>query len=337
MKKILLIVFLFVSLVVNIKNVEANNHSSYILMDAESGRVLYEKNKDHRFLTASIAKIMTCMVAIENGNLFDKYIVDYDSTLVEGSSIYLKENDEITLYDLLCGLMLRSGNDAATLIGKNVFKSTKDFVFNMNALAREIGMGNSTFENPTGLNVDTFNYSTAYDMALLMRYAVKNEIFFDISSKRTHKAQTLNNTYYWLNKHKLVTSTNYVICGKTGYTKSSGRTLVSYAELNSMKLVCVSFNEGGDFDLHKRLFEDASKDFNKELVIKNGVYNQGFSEFYYYPFLKDDINILIKKGSSIEVVFKLFAIPKDVCGFLEIYEDNKLIYQDNLYPYYPKS
>ena len=128
MKKILLMILIFV-IFIPVNKIEANSSSSYILLDADSGRILYEKNKDERFLTASIAKIMTCMVAIENGNLFDTYNVDYNTTLTEGSSIYLEEDDEIILYDLLCGLMLRSGNDAATLISKNIFKSENEFVY----------------------------------------------------------------------------------------------------------------------------------------------------------------------------------------------------------------
>ena len=159
-------------------------------MDAESGRIYYEKNKDQRYLTASIAKIMTAIVAIENGSLFTMYKVDLGSTLTEGSSIYLKEGDDIFLYDLLCGLMLRSGNDAATLISRVVFKTEEEFVFNMNQTAKRIGMANSTFENPTGLNKDTFNYSTALDMALLMKYAIKNDVFYEISTKKYHKAET---------------------------------------------------------------------------------------------------------------------------------------------------
>jgi D-alanyl-D-alanine carboxypeptidase len=306
-------------------------------MDAESGRVLYEKNKDDRFLTASIAKIMTCIVAIENGNLFEKCKVDYQTVSMEGSSIYLELDDEIILYDLLCGLMLRSGNDAATLISKSVFKSTEKFVFEMNALAREIGMGNSTFENPTGLNTTTFNYSTAYDMALLMRYAMDNEIFVEISSKKNHIAQTLNKKYYWQNKHKLVANTDYVISGKTGYTKSSGRTLVSYALINNMKLIAVSFNEGGDFELHKMLFENAKKDFTIEKIIKKGVYPQEIDTLNYYPSTRNDIELLIKNDSNIVVKFYLLDKPNFECGYLEIFEDNKLIYRDTLYPYYPLS
>ena len=232
MKKIIFGIVILIFSLINVIKINAYNNSSYILMDAESGRVLYEKNKDERFLTASIAKIMTCIVAIENGNLFEKYKVDYETISMEGSSIYLELDDEILLYDLLCGLMLRSGNDAATLISKSVFNSKENFVFQMNLLAREIGMGNSTFENPTGLNTTTFNYSTAYDMALLMRYAMENEIFVDIASKKIHVAQTLNKKYYWQNKHKLVANTDYVIAGKTGVLHGSGQNLNSNLYIN---------------------------------------------------------------------------------------------------------
>ena len=136
MKKILLLFLLYLCFS-NLKIVTATNDSSYILMDAVSGRVLYENNKDQRFLTASIAKIMTCIVAIEYGSLFTKYPVDYETTMAEGSSVYLKEEDEVYLYDLLCGLMLRSGNDAATLIAKSVFKDPKDLVEHFTILIKE--------------------------------------------------------------------------------------------------------------------------------------------------------------------------------------------------------
>ena len=226
MKKSFILMALCVCFIIpKIKVVTATNNSSYVLMDAESGRVFYEKNKDNRYLTASIAKIMTCIVAIEYGSLFTRYKVDYDTTTVEGSSIYLKENDEIYLYDLLCGLMLRSGNDAATLISKSVFSSEEQFVLHMNLLAKKIGMGNSTFQNPTGLNKNTFNYSTAYDMALLMKYAMENEIFYNISTKKKHIAESSLFKYTWYNKHKLIAETNYVISGKTGVLHGSGQNL----------------------------------------------------------------------------------------------------------------
>ena len=337
MRKTITILIFIMILSFNITRVTAVDNSSYILLDADSGRILYEKSKDKRFLTASIAKIMTCIVAIEYGNIFDYCTVDYQTTTVEGSSIYLKEGDQIMLYDLLCGLMLRSGNDAATLISKSVFKSPKDFVFHMNYLARILEMENSTFENPSGLNNDTFNYSTAYDMALLMNYAIKNEVFYHISTKKSHVVTTKNNSYIWKNKHKLITGTSYVKSGKTGYTKNSGRTLVSYAEIQDMKLIAVSFNESGDYELHKMLFEKAKEDFKKEIVLKKGVYPQEVTGLIYYPYLKENIDILVKRDSDIYVKFNLFEKPTDTCGYYEVYENNKLILKDILYPYYPQT
>lgn len=336
MKKILIILILIFFFNTNL-TVEAINDSSYILLDCNSGRVLYEKNKDTRFLTASIAKIMTSVVAIEHGNLFDRYIVDYKTISSDGSSIYLELEDEIYLYDLLCGLMLRSGNDAATLISNNVFNSYEEFIYQMNYTARKIGMKNSTFENPSGLNEGGSNYSTAYDMAILMKYAMENEIFYEISTKKYHKAETLNNVYLWKNKHKLVMSSDYVKSGKTGFTKDSGRTLVSYAEINGMKLVAVTFNEGSDYELHKSLFEKASDEFKEKVVLEKGVYHQEIEILKYYPKVFEDVNLLVKNGSKISVKFHLLKEPVYNCGYFEIYENNNLIYKDLLYPFYPLS
>jgi D-alanyl-D-alanine carboxypeptidase len=151
---------------------------------------------------------MTCIVAIEYGNLFEEYVVDYDTTTVEGSSIYLQYEDEILLYDLLCGLMLRSGNDAATLIAKNVFKSSEDFVFHMNYLAREIKMTNSTFENPTGLNNDTFN------TVINENSEINNAITYVFENKKTAKNMNL----YTENISRIV---NYLDNNKSNINEST--------------------------------------------------------------------------------------------------------------------
>ena len=333
-KKLLIALILVFSIFPKSTIVGASNDISYILLDAESGRVMYEKNKDKRFLTASIAKIMTCLVAIEYGDLFAMCKVDYETTRVEGSSVYLEENDEILLYDLLCGLMLRSGNDAATLISKTVFNDEKEFVDKMNYLARKIGMTNSTFENPTGLNIDSFNFSTAFDMAKLMKYAMENEIFVNITTKKTHRVITLNNEYYWVNKHKLIQKTDYVKAGKTGYTKDSGRTLVSYAEINQMKLIAVSFNENSHYELHELLFNKAKAEFSKKQVLEKGVYKQGIETLNYYPYVKEDVLLLIKKNSLVKAKFYLSDEEEN---YYEIYENDILIYSGILYQYHLKS
>lgn len=336
MRKIIIFIFSLSVLFGISKSVIAVDNSSYILLDVDSGRVMYGKNIDKRFLTASIAKIMTAIVAIENGNLFESYEVSNSSTLAIGSRIYLEENDVITLFDLIVGLMLRSGNDAATLISEVVFNNVDLFVDEMNNTAKRIGMGNSTFENPTGLNDDTFNYSTAYDMAILMKYAMENYVFYEISTLKKYQCTTLNNSYYWSNKHKLVENNGYVISGKTGYTKLCGRTLVSYAVIDDKKMIAVTFNEANDYNLHQTLFETANQEFEYKKIFNEGVYHQKLNKLNYYPMIKEDVWLLVKKNSVISGKFFLLLKPENSCGYLEIYEDNKPIYRVLVYPFWPK-
>ena len=222
MKKIVLfILFIFSIFILFGSKVKANNFNDYsnssILMDMDSGRVLYGKNIHNKNLTASIAKIMTCIVAIENGNLNDVCVVDEKTVNQIGSSAYLKFGDKIRLNDLLYGMMLRSGNDAAFLIGKTVGGNIKEFVRMMNLTAIKIGMKNSKFENVSGLDEDSQNISTAFDMALLMSYCMKNNEFRKIVCCRSHSfTSLLNNNYTFLNKHKLVNGNDNVTGGKTG-------------------------------------------------------------------------------------------------------------------------
>ena len=334
MKKIFIILIL-VMFFLKIKVVSAVTDSSYIVMDFDSGRVLYEENMHDRFLTASIAKIMTAMVAIEEGSLFDYYPVSNNAINVDGSKIYLELDDKIMLLDLIYGLMLRSGNDAATLISEVVCDSSNTFIKKMNNLAKRVGMSNSTFQNPTGLNDDTFNYSTAYDMALLMRYAMNNLVFRDIATTKTHYVKTLNNSYVWTNKHKLIHRNNGVIAGKTGYTKLASRTLVSYAEINDKKMICVTFNHGDDYKLHEQLFKKADLEFEETLILKDGVYPQKIKELNYYPKIDEEVRLLVKKNSKIYAKFILNKKPQDTCGNLEIYEDDNLVYKVPIYAYWP--
>ena len=245
MKKIVLFILFILGVFVALRsNVKANNFGDYsdssILMDMDSGRVLYGKNIHKENLTASIAKIMTCIVAIENGNLSDVCVVDEMTINQIGSSTYLKLGDKIRLKDLLYGMMLRSGNDASYLIGKTVGGNIKEFVGMMNSTALKIGMENSKFENVSGLDEESKNISTAYDMALLMSYCMKNDEFRNIVSCRTHSfTSLLNNNYTFLNKHKLVNGNDNVTGGKTGYTINAKRTLVTSFSKNNIAANCI--------------------------------------------------------------------------------------------------
>ncbi|WP_305852472.1 D-alanyl-D-alanine carboxypeptidase family protein [Gracilibacillus caseinilyticus] len=226
---------------------------SAILMDQETGRVLFEKNADVPSLIASITKIMTAIIAIESGKMDEKVNVTDNAIKTEGSSIYLKKEDEISLEDLVYGLMLRSGNDAAVAISEYVGGSEEGFAYLMNEKAKWIGMTNSHFDNPHGLDSDT-HYSTAYDMALLTKYAMDNEEYQKISGTTSYKSSSRD--YPWKNKNKLLTQMyKYSSGGKTGYTKAAGRTLVSTAEKNGQTLIMVTLDAPNDWQDHMRLFE----------------------------------------------------------------------------------
>ncbi|WP_102027371.1 D-alanyl-D-alanine carboxypeptidase family protein [Salirhabdus sp. Marseille-P4669] len=239
-----------------------------VLMEFESGRVLYEKNAHQQKSIASITKILTAIVAIENGNLNDVVTVSDRAVRTEGSSIYLKPGDKVKLKDLIYGLMLRSGNDSAVAIAEHVGGSVEGFAHLMNEKARWIGMQNSHFANPHGLEQDG-HYSTAYDMALLMRYAMHNQTFAKISGTVSYQSETYK--YPWRNKNKLLTQYyKYCIGGKTGFTRKAGRTLVTSAEKEGMKLIAVTLNASGDWNDHTNLYEWGYKSYELELIKNEG-------------------------------------------------------------------
>lgn len=221
-----------------------------ILVDADSGRVLYEQNADARMLIASTTKIMTALVAIQEGDLSDVVTVKREATLTEGSSMYLKEGEQLTLETLLYGLMLCSGNDAAVAIADHVGGSQKGFVKLMNETAKELGMESSSFANPNGLDAED-HYSTARDMAKLACAAVRNETLLRIVSTQsvTIGGRTMTN------HNKLLRYVDGCLGLKTGYTRAAGRTLVSCAERNGQRLVAVTLQDGNDWADHEALYD----------------------------------------------------------------------------------
>lgn len=249
----ILVVFL---LVFNAQPVKARpmiSAEQAVLIDQVSGTVLYEKNADNPQLIASITKVMTAIIAIEHGNLTDQVKISQEAVSAEGSSIYLIENEKISLADLLYGLMLRSGNDAAIAIAEHIGGSVEGFVYLMNEKTDWLGLEQTSFANPHGLDAED-HYSTAKDIADLMRYAMENEIFAEINQTKTYLSEA--RTYHWHNKNKLLTNYYpYTIGGKTGYTKAAGRTLVSVAEKDHTQLIAVTINDPNDWFDHMRLYE----------------------------------------------------------------------------------
>ena len=224
--------------------------SSAILMDVDSGRVLYEQNADARMRIASTTKILTALVAIEAGDLSRQVTVSRAAANTEGSSMYLREGEQLRLETLLYGLLLCSGNDAAAAIAEAVGGSQQGFAAQMNRRAGELGMTGSSFANPSGLDEEN-HYSTARDMARLACAAVKNETLMRIASTRS--VTIGGRTMY--NHNKLLARVAGCVGLKTGYTQAAGRTLVSCAERNGQRLVAVTLRDGNDWADHEALLE----------------------------------------------------------------------------------
>lgn len=283
---------------------------SVILMEAESGRILYGKNIDQVHLTASIAKIMTAIVAIENHDLEAYFVVDEETVNQVGSSIYLPKGDEMKLIDLLYGLMLRSGNDAAYLIAKNVGGTVEKFVLMMNDMAKKLKMTSSVFQNPSGLDEESTNYSTAKDMALLMRYAMQNSVFRKIAGTKRYVAKTKNKQVFeFYNKHRLVASGD-AIGGKTGYTQLAKRTLVTMFRRQGMELIVVTFNCGNDFNVHKNLANYGFEHYDLVYVFKRGILD--VPEYVLTPIIYQDVVYPLKKDERLRCEIRLLRNPKDI-------------------------
>ena len=225
--------------------------ASAVLMDADTGRVLYEKDSHTRRLIASTTKLMTALVALESGHGLDETVtVVPEWTGAEGSSIYLRPGEELSLETLLYGLLLRSGNDAALAVAGHCGGTVEEFVSQMNRKAGELGMTDSSFANPNGLNAEG-HYSTACDMALLGRACLKNDTLAKIMST---KSITLG-TRTFTNHNKLLWRYEGCIGLKTGYTEKAGRTLVSAARRDGVTLICVTLNAPSDWADHAALFD----------------------------------------------------------------------------------
>ena len=336
MKKIFVFLLLLIPIKINALDTSA---TSAILMDQDSHRILYADNIHNVRAVASISKIMTAVLACESGKLDDIVTINESITKAYGSGIYIKTGEELTLRDLVYGLMLRSGNDAALAIADYVGGDINTFVKMMNDKAKEIGMKNSKYNNPSGLDDNGGNLSTAYDMALLMSYAMKNDEFKKITSTKVYKLKTNLNYYSWTNKNKLLTSYKYTTGGKTGFTDVAKRTLVTTATKDNLNLVAVTLNDGNDFVDHKNLFEYGFSKYTNYSILKKGIINI-YDENYYdenYFYIKNSFSypLLETENSSVRLKFliekKDYVSTDDVIGKIEVVIGDKKVYEDDLY------
>ncbi|MDE7191257.1 MAG: D-alanyl-D-alanine carboxypeptidase, partial [Clostridia bacterium] len=262
-----------------------NKSSSMAVVEASTLRVLVEQNKDVRLEMASTTKIMTALVVIENEDLDKEFTIPDEAVGVEGSSIYLKSNEIWTIRDLLYGLMLRSGNDAATALAIAVSGSVENFVKSMNDKVSQLGLENTHFENPHGLHADG-HYTSAYDLAVISAVAMQNPIFKEIAGCKmyTVQANSSHPTYYFANKNKMLGIYDGANGIKTGYTKDSGRCLVTAAERNGMQLVGVVLNVYDHYNASAINFDKAFENYAPVSIGKKGdiLENLNIEEEYYY-------------------------------------------------------
>ena len=236
-----------------------------VLMDAATGRVLYEKDANSRSLIASTTKIMTALIVCEQCNVLDRMRIPKEAVGIEGSSMYLQEGEVLTLQELLYGLMLHSGNDAAVALAIYCGGTVEGFAELMNDKARLLGLTGTHFENPNGLDSPE-HYSTARDLAVLASYAMKNPIFAKTVSTKsvTIGSRSLRN------HNKLLWRVDGVDGVKTGYTKAAGRILVSSAMRQGRRLVAVTINDGNDWADHAALLDKGFSDYTVHPIVFKG-------------------------------------------------------------------
>ena len=235
------------------------------VLDAVSGRVLYEKNADRQSLIASTTKIMTALIVCEQCNVLDRMRIPKEAVGIEGSSMYLQEGEVLTIQELLYGLMLSSGNDAAVVLAIYCGGTVEGFSELMNDKARALGMTGTHFENPNGLD-SPGHYSTARDLAVLAAYAMENPIFYKTVSTKTVKI----GQRYLRNHNKLLWQVDGADGVKTGFTKAAGRILVSSASRQGRRIIAVTLNDPDDWRDHAALLEEGFGRFSVQSIVTKG-------------------------------------------------------------------
>lgn len=269
-----------------------------ILIEAESGEIIFEKNADTRLPMASTTKIMTALVAIEHADISKTVSVSPLAVGVEGSSVYLYAEERLTLEDLLYAMMLESANDAATAIAIEVGGSVERFAEMMNEKAQALGLTDTHFENPHGLDGET-HYTTAYELALITREALSNEKFKDICStyKKTIPLNETQGVRLLINHNKLLRSYDGAIGVKTGFTKKSGRCLVSAADRNGLEFIAVTLGAPDDWKDHSAMLDYGFSLYEARTLCDTGSFS------YVMPLSGGDVDhIMLENAQEITVI-----------------------------------
>lgn len=235
------------------------------VVDAVSGRVLFEKNPTERSLIASTTKIMTALIVCEQCNVLDRMRIPKEAVGIEGSSMYLREGEVLTIQELLYGLMLSSGNDAAVALAIYCGGTVEGFAELMNDKARNLGLTGTHFENPNGLD-SPGHYSTARDLGILAAYAMENPVFHQTVSAKTVKA----GDRYLTNHNKLLWRVEGADGVKTGFTKAAGRILVSSATRDGRRIIAVTIDDPSDWQDHAAFLEEGFSRFSVRRIVNKG-------------------------------------------------------------------
>ncbi len=317
----------------------ADTSAGACLINAVTGETVFEKNIYEKLPMASTTKIMTLLTALENSEPDEQVTVSVNAAGQEGSSAYIEAGAVISMNDLSYGLMLNSGNDAAVAIAEHVSGSAEAFAEKMNSLAGEIGLKDTEFKNPNGLNAEG-HYTTARDLAVLTRYALKNEEFAQIVSTRSYTAhQTLKDgtvkEVEYINHNKLLGAYEGCIGVKTGYTEAAGRCLVSAAERGGAVYIAVTLNSKNDWAEHKAMLDHGFETARTVTAVEKGecvrhiVSESGACELVAADSFEIPVNS--KKGTDVTVridISDMIAPPLnkgEKVGILEIYSGDELL------------
>ncbi len=310
------------------KNVKAEaSAAAEIAMELETGKVLEEGNADSKMPMASTTKIMTAIIVIEDCNLDEVITVSDKAVGVEGSSIYLQKGEQISVRDLLYGLMLRSGNDSAAALAIHHSGSIEKFVEVMNARAKKIGANDTQFKNPSGLPADG-HYTTARNLCEIARYAMKNSTFREIVGTKSYTGEFRS----FVNKNKMLTKCEGANGVKTGYTVKAGRCLVSSAERDGMDVICVVLNCPEMYERSKNIIDSCFSKYQLVKLDENNVFMSG----KVLCKLPKTYNFVVNKGQNLN--YKVIPISPQkefksgaIVARLEIYGENGLLFSENLY------
>ena len=303
--------------------------SSAILIEADSGKIIYEKNADERRSMASTTKIMTALVALDCGDIQRTVSVSADAIGIEGSSVYLYEDEKLTLEDLIYAMMLESANDAAAAIAIEVGGSIEDFADLMNKKAEALGLKNTHFENPHGLDGES-HYTTARELAIIAQSAMSNENFRAIVStfKKNIPLNESEGIRLLVNHNKMLKGYDGAIGIKTGYTKKSGRCLVSAAERDGVEFIAVTLNAPNDWNDHKALLDYGFSMYESRVLCREDDFKYiqpviGGREEYVVLSIANDVSVTLPKScgdieETIELPrFSYAGIKKgDTVGYL---------------------